>query len=104
MRHEAPSYRTKRILAGLLVRLVVIVRGFGNTRQPAALQPAAKAEQQFTADNAAAIIAEYKRVIALQPGSEWARKSQARVEALEARVKAEELPKAVFQEHRSEGK
>jgi hypothetical protein len=65
----------------------------------AANEQTAKAEQQRTAEHTAAIIVEYKQMIVLQPGSEWARKAQARIEAVEARVKAEELRKSVFQEH-----
>lgn len=65
----------------------------------AAYKQAANAEQQLNSENTPAIIAEDKRVIALQPGSEWVRKAQARIEAVEARAKTEEQRKNVFQEH-----
>jgi outer membrane protein assembly factor BamD (BamD/ComL family) len=88
-----------RVVSTFSIGLALLVGGCGNSAQQKAYEQAAKAEQQLTAENASAIIAEYKQVIALQPGSEWARKAQARIEALEARLKAEELRKSVFQEH-----
>ena len=97
MKHQA--FSPKRISSALLIGLVLFVGGFGNAAQQKAYEQAAKAEQQLTAENASAIITEYRQTIALQPGSEWARKAEARIEAVEARVKAEELRKSVFQEH-----
>ena len=88
-----------RIYSTLLIGLALLVAGCGNAAQQQAYEQAAKAEQQITAENVSAIIAEYKRVIVLQPGSGWAKKANARIEALEARVKAEEQHKSVFQEH-----
>jgi outer membrane protein assembly factor BamD (BamD/ComL family) len=93
------AYNSQRILPALLIGLVLFGCGCGNSAQQKAYEQAAKAEQQLTAENASAVIAEYKKIITLQPGSEWARKAQARIEAVEARVKAEELHKNVFQEH-----
>lgn len=82
-----------------LLGLALSAGGCGNAAQQQAYEKAAKAEQQITTENTPALITEYRKVIALQPGSEWAGKAQARIEALEARVKAEELHKSVFQEH-----
>ena len=88
------------IITVLSLGLALLVVGCGgNAAQQQAYEKAAKAEQQITAENAPALVTEYKQVIALQPGSEWAKKAQTRIEALEARVKAEELHKSVFQEH-----
>ena len=83
----------------LWIGLALAVTACGNSAQQQAYEHAAEAEQQLTADNAPTVVAEYKKVIALQPSSEWAKKAQARIEAVEARVKAEELRKSVFQEH-----
>ena len=89
-----------RVVAFALVfGCALLVGGCGKSAQQQAYEQAATTEPQLTAENASAIIAEYKKVIALQPGSEWARKAQARIEALEAKTKAEELHKNVFQEH-----
>jgi len=85
--------------AGLILGLALLAGGCGNSAQQKAYEQAAKAEQQLTAENAAAVVADYRRVIALQPGSDWAGKARARIAAVEARLKAEELRKAVFQEH-----
>lgn len=97
MKNQASS--THWMVSTLAIGLALFVVGCGNSTQQKAYEQAAKAEQQLTAENTSAIIAEYKQVIALQPGSEWGRKAQARIEAVEARVKAEELRKSVFQEH-----
>jgi len=91
--------RTRTLWFALLTGLALAAGGCGNSAQQKAYEHAAKAEQQVTAENAATIIAEYKQVIALEPGSDWAKKSQARIEAVDAAVKAKELHKSVFQEH-----
>lgn len=92
-------FTIKRTAAALAIGLALFVAGCGNAAQRQAYERAAQKEQQLTAENAPALIAEYKRVIALQPGSAWARKAQARIEAVEARLQAAELHKSVFQEH-----
>jgi PBP1b-binding outer membrane lipoprotein LpoB len=97
MKHQ--SFSPKRILAALLIGLALIGSGCGNSAQQQAYEQAAKAEQQLTAENAPAIIGAYRKTIALQPDTDWARKAEARIEAVEARVKAEELHKNIFQEH-----
>ena len=76
-----------------------LVGGCTKSVQQKAYEQAAQKEQQLSAESAAAIIADYKRLIALEPDSEWARKAQAHIAALEAKMKAEELHKSVFQEH-----
>jgi len=79
--------------------LALFVAGCGASAQQKAYERAAQAEQQLTAENGSTVIAEYKQVIALQPGSAWAKKAQARIEAIDAKAKADELHKSVFQEH-----
>ena len=96
---KTQAFNLKTVVFTLWIGLVLFVGGCGNSAQQKAYEQAAKTEQQLTMENAAAIIPKYKQVIALQPGTEWARKAQARIEAVEARVKAEELRKSVFQEH-----
>jgi hypothetical protein len=83
----------------MAVGLVLLVSGCGNTAQQQAYERAMQAEQQMTSENAPALVADYRRVIALEPGSRWARQAEERIAAVEARIKAEELHKSVFQEH-----
>ncbi len=87
------------LIGALALGLALLAGGCGNSAQQTAYAQAEKAEQHLTAENAAAIIAQYQQVIALEPGSAWARRAHARIEALEARAKAEEQRKNVFQEH-----
>ena len=94
-----PGCNLKVVAFTLCIGLAFFAGGCGKSAQQQAYEQAAMAEQRLTAENAAVIIAEYRQLITLQPGSEWARKAQARIEAVEARVKAEELRKSVFQEH-----
>jgi GTP cyclohydrolase II len=96
---KTPVSKSKRAVATLGLVLALAVAGCGDSAQQKAYEQAAKAEQQLTAENASAIVAEYKQAISLKPGSAWAKKAQERIEAVEARVKAEELRKSVFQEH-----
>ena len=91
--------RTNTLVLVLLAGLALAAGGCGNAAQKNAFEHAAKAEQQVTLENAPAVIAEYRQVIALEPGSGWAKKAQTRIEALDAGVKAKELHKSVFQEH-----
>lgn len=72
-----------------------------SSAQERAYQRASALEQKSpsTPDHAPAVIAEYQRVIGLEPGSSWAKKAQARIEAIKAEAKAEETRKSVFQEH-----
>ena len=89
---------TRRV-AALLFILMLLLGGCGNSAQRQAYEQAAAAERQLTADNAPAIIAQYQRVIVLEPDSAWAKKARARIDALEARARADELHKSIFQEH-----
>ena len=73
--------------------------GCGQSAQQQAYESAMKAEQQLTVENTATIITAYQRVIALQPGTVWARKARDRIGALTAKTEADELHKSVFQEH-----
>ncbi len=90
IRHVGPA---------LILGLALFAGGCGDSAQQKAYEQAAKAEQQLTADSTPAVIAEYQRVIALHPGSGWAKKAQARIDAIQAQAKADELHKSVFQEH-----
>ncbi len=83
----------------LALGLALAWAGCGNRAQEQAYAHAVQAEAQFTVEAAPALVAEYRRVIALDPGTAWAKQAEARIAAVEARVKAEELHKAVFQEH-----
>lgn len=96
---KTPAMNLRTVGFALGIGLALFAAGCGNSAQQKAYEQAAKAEQQLAAENAATVVAEYKRVIALQPGSDWARKAEARIAAVEARAKAEELRKSVFQEH-----
>jgi hypothetical protein len=96
---KTPHFKLRTLALTLGIGLAFFVVGCGNSAQRKAYEQAAKAEQQLIAENAAGVIAEYKRVVALQPDSEWAGKARARIEAVEARIKAEDLRKSVFQEH-----
>ncbi len=89
----------KTFVSTFLIGLVLLTSACGNAAQKKAYEHAAQSEQQSSVKNADAIIAEYQDVIRLQPDSEWAKKAQTRIEALQAQVKAEELHKSVFQEH-----
>jgi hypothetical protein len=83
----------------LALSLALLATGCGNAAQQQAYEAAVRAETQLTPENAPAVVAEYRRVIALEPGSTWARQAEARLQAVEARVQAAEQHKAVFQEH-----
>jgi len=85
------------VAAGLY--LVLCLGGCGNAAQQKAYEHAAQLEEKYTTESAPAIIKEYQQVIALEPDSGWAKKARTRIEALEARVKAEEQHKNIFQEH-----
>jgi len=86
-------------VSALTFGFTLLVGGCGNSAQKEAYEHAEKAEQQMTAENAPAIVSEFKQVIALKPDSEWAKKAQSRIDAVEAKTKADELHKNVFQEH-----
>jgi hypothetical protein len=89
---------TARLLS-LTLLPALLTAGCGDPTQAQAYARAEQAEQQFTTETAPALIVEYRRVIALAPGSSLAQKAEARIRVLEARLKAEETHKEVFQEH-----
>ena len=93
------TFRLTRSGAAVLLAVGLFVVGCGNAAQQQAYEKAVQAERQLTGENAAAILLEYRQVIDLQPGSTWARKAQARIDAVAAKIKAAELNKNVFQEH-----
>lgn len=103
MRPEYPmnprTLSSRWISTPLILGLALWLGGCGNAAQQQAYEQALQQEERYTAETAPAIIQEYRRVIALKPDSAWAKKSRARIEAVEARVKAEEQHKSVFQEH-----
>lgn len=96
------SFKMKTLLCALPVALALLSGGCGNAAQKDAYENAVKMEQPLSSDRAAAIIAEYQKVIRMEPGSEWARKAQTRIEAVQAKIaakqKADELQKSVLQE------
>jgi len=104
---EGSSYRQtalrhlRQSAACSLLAIVFLVTAAcgGDSAQEQAYERAAKLEQGYTTETAPAIIAEYRKVIALEPGTAWAEKSEARISAVEARVKADEQHKDVFHEH-----
>lgn len=87
------------VVSVLAFGALLLVSGCSNRAQQQAYERAVQAEQHLTVENAPVLIADYRRVIALEPDTGWARKAAERIAAVEARVKAEELHKAVFQEH-----
>lgn len=96
---KTTTLKSKASRVAMIFGLLLLAAGCGDSAQRQAYEKAEKTEQRLSTENASAVIAEYKRVIALQPGSEWAAKAQARIEAVEAKAKADELHKSVFQEH-----
>ena len=89
----------KRIWPVLPIVLALAFVGCGDSTQQKAYEQVAKTEQQLGADNSQTIIQEYRKVIAMDSGSDWAKKAAARIDAVETRLKAEEMHKSVFQEH-----
>lgn len=67
--------------------------------QSKAYDRATEREQHFTTEAAPAIVAQYQAVIRIEPNSAWATRAKRRIEAVQARLTAEEQHKAVFQEH-----
>lgn len=94
--NPTPLPQVARVVA---LGLALLLSACGNSAQKKAYEHAATMEQQVAPEKVPAVIAEYQEVIRLEPGSSWAKKAQARVEILQAKVKAEELHKSVFQEH-----
>ena len=92
-------FNSRQIAALFAAGLALWLGGCGNAAQQQAYEQAAQLEEKYTAETAPAIIQEYRRVIALEPDSAWAKKARARIDAVETRVKAEEQHKSVFQEH-----
>jgi outer membrane protein assembly factor BamD (BamD/ComL family) len=92
-------FKLNAVGLALAIGLTIFATGCGKSVQQKAYELAVEKEQQLTSENAATIVAEYKAVITLHPGTEWARKAQARADAMEAKTKTEELHKSVFQEH-----
>jgi len=93
------AVRVRTVVFTFVIGLALFVSGCGNAAQKKAYEQAMKAELEAPIESAATVIAEYKQVIALEPGSSWAKKAQTRIDAVKARVKAEELRKSVFHEH-----
>lgn len=83
----------------LLLALGAGAAGCGRSAQAMAYARAEEAERHFTTETAPAIIADYQRVIALDPTTDWAKKAGGRIQALQARVRTQETHKDVFQEH-----
>ncbi len=83
----------------LVALLLVPLAGCGNSAQKEAFARATQLEEQTPLDRSAVVLAEYRRAIQIDPASSLARRARQRMEALEARVKAEETHKEIFQEH-----
>ena len=94
-----PDKVSRRTASLVALGLGLLLGGCGNAAQEQAYAHAVQLEQSFTPENAATIIAEYRRAIALEPGSSRAQEAGVRLKALEARVQAAEQHRAVFQEH-----
>jgi len=91
--------KRKTVVGVCAIGAAVLFGACGNAVQKQAYEQAAKMEQQGSRDNPTALIAEYQRVVRLEPDSAWARKAQARIDAIKAQAKADELHQSVFQEH-----
>ncbi|HMD60607.1 MAG TPA: hypothetical protein VKG78_04215 [Opitutaceae bacterium] len=86
-------------LRALLTISALLAGGCGSA-QERAYENAARMEQQLSADRLGAAVAEYQRVIRIEPGTPWAKKAQERIDAVQARIqKADELHKSVFHEN-----
>lgn len=91
----------KIVLGAGSLGAALLLGACGDSAQKQAYEHAVRLEQETPSgpEHAHALIAGYQRVIRLEPGSVWAKKAQARIDALQAAAKAEETRKAVFQEH-----
>jgi len=94
-RGSSPRWLAVALATGLGLGL----GGCGNAAQERAFAHTRQREDLVTAETAPGIIQEYHQVIALDPGSTWAKEAATRIAAVETRVRAEEQRKAVFQEH-----
>ena len=70
-----------------------------NPMQKQAYENALKLEQSYTFETAEAILVEYRKVIAIEPGTRLAEKAETHLKAVEERLKADEQHKSVFHEH-----
>ena len=77
----------------------LLLGGCGNAAQEQAYAHAVELERTLTPENSSVIVAEYKRAIAVAPGSSRAKEATVRLKALEARIQAAEQHRIVFQEH-----
>ncbi len=89
----------KSAVCAFAICAALLVGACSDSPQQQAYEHAVKREQQLPRADASALVAEYQRIVRLEPGSTWARKAQVRIDALEAQIKAEELHQSVFQEH-----
>jgi hypothetical protein len=95
---RSSCHRLARVVLALVLA-VTLLAGCGNAAQREAFEQAERAGQQVTAQTLDSVVAAYRHVIALEPGSDLAKKAEERLRAIEARKKADEAHKAVFQEH-----
>jgi hypothetical protein len=89
----------RRAFPAIALGLILAASGCGHSAQETAYLNAERREREAAVEAAPDVIADYRRVIALEPGSRWAKQAAARIAALEARQQAEETRKSVFQEH-----
>jgi hypothetical protein len=62
----------KTRLPGLLIAFALLVGGCGNAAQKEAYEHAVAMEQQLSGDHASEVVAEYRKVIRLEPGAKGA--------------------------------
>ncbi len=70
-----------------------------NPIQKQAYENALKLEESYTFETAETILAAYRKVIAIEPGTRLAEKAEIQLKAVEERLKADEQHKSVFHEH-----
>ena len=92
------ALKKKTVVGVCAIGAALLFGACGNAAQKEAYEKAVKMDQ-LPGDHATALVMEYERVVRMEPDSAWARKAQARIDAIKAQAKADELHKSVFQEH-----
>ncbi|MEQ9825338.1 MAG: hypothetical protein ABQ298_13215 [Puniceicoccaceae bacterium] len=90
--------RSGFLLALLSMMLFSCVKS-ENPAQRKAWDSAVEKEKTYAVETAETIIAEYRKVIAIEPGTPLAKEAEKRLKAVEQRLKADERHISVFQEH-----
>lgn len=92
-------YRFLRALGPALATLMLCACGGDVSPQQRAYEQALQMEEQYSLETAPAILTEYRKTIAMEAGTRWAELAQARIDAVEAQMKADEQHKDIFHEH-----